>query len=237
MQQARDVGSPQAANDALAATRDKPDSDLPGEPWATGVETDQQLSDRFEQWVDSQPSRLTPEEVATVAAQINRGVAKFESQGGTVQSNLTEDQKIEALGVFDAQVMAGDFSSNSLGPNFTRAALVDPVMTTNVATVGGDIAGAHGFYTSSEPNETATWGGDQIVGHGIFGSTGIVEGAGSALVAEYIKQAADDGNAIVIRPVADAVWFWRKMGMVPGTAGYDWGMTANDAMAVANLLD
>ena len=179
--------------------------------------------------------RLTDEEVKTTADTIARGLATFEAAGGHVDPYVQSAWALKAhVDSVDEQRANG---VSGTGPEYAKIALSQDLV--NVATdQNGEVLGAHGFRLENlgSSNAAAEIGARKIIGDGIFGTMERQPGTGSAMVATYIRQAADQNVGILIHPVETAKGFWTKMGMQPLTSTYGWGMTAADAKRVAALL-
>ena len=191
------------------------------------------------------PSYMQPHDIARAAAAINRGLAKFKAAGGTVEANRrVSSSKIDD---YREKLSKEGQGPGNIGRSFAGTALGEQRF--NVAVLpDGRIAGVHGYgqYTPRQDyisKEIKNWGGDSVLGHGIFGTTGIAEGTGSALVAMYLRQAAAENASVVISPIDQAQDFWAKMGFqhtpenAPAGGGYYlWGMTADDVKSVVAQL-
>lgn len=185
-------------------------------------------------------SRLTPEQVRTTGATIRRNTAAFGEAGGRIVADASPLVREGGRDSWLRMSQAGVFDQTQDGPYFTRLALRDAEAGDEFANVafgpGDEVAGAHSFGLSDDAHDLSLTGGDEVAGRGVIGTTGIMPGVGSALVAEYVRQSADAGRGIVVVPVVGAEDFWAKMGM-RSLEGRTWGMTATDVKALAAELD
>ena len=94
-------------------------------------------------------------------------------------------------------------------------------------TQNGDIAGALSFSKNTFPNGKM----DLTIEHA--GSTGIIDGAGSALTQSIFKIASDEGRSITLDALPDARKFWTKMGFASDFGGSLMNMTAENVKKAA----
>ncbi len=192
-----------------------------------------------EDWsLDPSVRHLSDGEVRAVAQRVREYSDRFKSAGGFVRG--ASDDREELQRNIGNLVRAGVVDRSSRGGQFADYALAEPMV--NVAlTPQGDVAGAHGFSEETTDYQDLL-GSEKTLGSGIIGSTGIMEGAGSALVESYMRSAAGLGMGIEIHPVPDAIPYWTNMGMreiAPGESELDlptWGMSVADVQRVVALL-
>lgn len=187
----------------------------------------------------SSGAHLTDDQVKAAAEVIARNRAAFFAAGGTVDTLLGNDAKVteekaKATQTIEEMAHNGVVNRNDMGVDFTRVALgfENVVVATDTATEA--VAGAQGYRSGPTFGETKSyWGASQFIGNGYLGTTGILEGAGSAVASEFIHQAAIDDAAAIIHPVSSAEGFWSKMGMTPSSyRSSEWGMSPVDAKKV-----
>lgn len=186
---------------------------------------------------------LTDGERRAIADRLNGKIDAFRAAGGYVRQVEAPnriggaDATWKARQNLNEQWGNGNSGSGTFGTSYALHALSAPYV--NIAyDMYGEVAGAHGFEIGVPEfgNEAP------VAGHGIIGTTGIVEGAGSALVGEYIKLAAAAKVDVEIDPIPAAESFWESCGFKigglqnpPGTWN-GWGMSVADSTALASLL-
>jgi hypothetical protein len=173
-------------------------------------------------------------------SEASNGASKFSDKGGKISQSLDKnDSKVN-----EAKNGIEEMSSK-LGFDFA----IDPGVMQALEAVGGikygevdlqgdkvivaydknnDIAGALSYTEKTYPN-----GGTSVfIDHA--GSTGILQGTGSALTQSVIDIAASKGSAIELNSLPDARGFWEKMGFDNYFGGSIMNMTPEVVQARAS---
>lgn len=212
------------------------DQDVHGNPSAEDIAeaADEALLD------DDTLIRLT-----TAADLIAEKAKEFRQQGGKVVEDPDNEWRDAARVHMDtiAEMLpelfddrGWDYTRSNLGYSYRiNVAVVGEFGDTDLDVLAGEIAGSHTFTTRDGFYDA--WGEwhDDDRGHGVFGSTGVIDGTGSSLWAVFVQQAAREGQGITISPIEDAKPFWSKMGF--GNQGaYEWHLNPAEVRYLARLL-
>ncbi len=177
-----------------------------------------------------------------VAAKIKEKDAAFRDQDGVVDTSgrwSSDEVEGQLLDLMEQGIMG----PNETGVVFTKSALESQMYRVAGEKQHGIVAGAIGYNVMNNGHSDigrATWlpanGNHLHIDY--LGTTGIVDGTGSALVRKVVKEAAAANLPIGLYAVERAVPFWRAMGMrpVPDSIPGMMGMPASEVAALAALL-
>ena len=156
--------------------------------------------------------------------------AAFSSIGGTVRiASPSERSQIRNEVISMGEKMPTDWHEDT-GVVLTIAALDEGPNVLVARDASGAIAGALSF----DDNNVKDWGNAVYIS--FLGTTGITNGAGSALAREATRWAANSDKFVLGSPTEKSTPFWKKMGWHydPNDTGEDaWGLTAEEAKAAA----
>ena len=150
--------------------------------------------------------------VEKTRAILEKNQAEFRDAGGRI---VVEDDYPQAMKDLDRIVMEVDAAHNYKGMDFAQHAITDAEEMEGLVDLVvakdeyGYMAGAMSLI-----NTEIVGGEHPVMAINFIGTTGIIEGAGSALVQEAINSAADAGLALTGTPAdEDAERYWvEKMG-------------------------
>jgi GNAT superfamily N-acetyltransferase len=161
----------------------------------------------------------------------------YRESGGSVQQVNAQQAEVFYNELQDMREWMPDAWDHDAGVVLTRAALNEIFDgEDNIAQVfvaGNEETGLAGALSLADTTGLTDRGGAYV---SFLGTTGLEEGAGSALVQAATKWAADRDLPLVGTPTADAMPFWKKMGWHydPENTGEDvYGLTIAETKAAA----
>lgn len=204
-----------------------------------GAPIRREREERGEPEPDREPSALSVDEDGEPTDDLlTSNARRFYDEDGEI-TGVADEEQIQAarFSLDDMKELNPDLEDH-LGTRFTGFALDEE--HTRVAYVdGAGVAGAVGYTSPRQMDDLVELGiTEPVVRIEYVGSTGIAEGAGSALTVEVIKEAALSDAAILLEPAnAGAEEFFTRVGMRadPHGVGADFmmGLTADDVKRLA----
>jgi hypothetical protein len=178
---------------------------------------------------------------------LNTSAAKFDENGGSTEpldlgENKDEIDIEDVVAQLDDvhELVGEDLSDRSkVGFLFTEYAIRGAVEdnTSTIVAQGEGVGMAGAISVIDRPEETTEDGTVPAYAYvDYLGSTGVVPGAGSALVKAAAGEAAAKGLPLMGSPTPDALPFWQSVGWTqdPLGVGSDyWGWTAEETKAAA----
>lgn len=195
--------------------------------------TDEELATAINDLIE-QPM---PAESRGAQESIAQGDERFREQGGRVSDVVRgeSDEVQQALADLDLQEdLIGAEFAQSEGLQYTRFALNEPesiiAQSDEFGTVG---ALSYNVRTQAmlDDFEMEVFGGDHMHIE-YLGSTGVVEGTGSALTRRALQEADRLGVNVYVEPATEgAEIFWRKMGFTDAELSEGWLMLGKEQLS------